>query len=145
MIDDRGSAWMEIKTVCPYDPRFSQCDRPHGRAGSRLTNGMSAEIAHSLVIADANKVAGEKIDAVADYIAVLSLARWTGLEKCARVPTVLNLLADDCADAPEAATPQDLALLTALYKVDPREFGSQQRATVASAVRKAAAQAGAPQ
>ena len=36
-----------------------------------------------------------------------------------------------------AATPQDLALLSGLYAVAPRESGSQQRATIASAIRKA--------
>ena len=108
-----------------------------GRAGSRLSNGMSTEVVHSLIVADANRVAGEKIDAVADYIAVLALARWQGTERCQTMPTILNLMAKDCTDAPEAATPVDLALLTGLYSVDPREFGSQQRATIASAIRKA--------
>jgi hypothetical protein len=109
-----------------------------GRAGSRLSNGMSTELEHTLVVADANKVAGEKIDAIADYIAVLALAKWQGLERCNATPTILNLMAEGCAaTAPEAATPQDLALLKGLYSVDPREAGSQQRATIASAMRKA--------
>jgi hypothetical protein len=109
-----------------------------GRAGSRLSNGMSTELEHTLVVADANKVAGEKIDAIADYIAVLALAKWQGLERCNATPTILNLMAEGCAaTAPEAATPQDLALLKGLYSVDPREAGSQQRATIASAIRKA--------
>ena len=86
---------------------------------------------HSLIIADANKVAGEKIEVVADYVAVLALAKWQGLEKCNAVPTILNLMADDCADRPETVTETDLALLSGLYAVDPRELGSQQRATIA--------------
>ena len=57
---------------------------------------MSAEVVHSLIIADANKVADEKIGAVADYIAVLALARWQGLERCNAIPTILNLMADGC-------------------------------------------------
>jgi hypothetical protein len=108
-----------------------------GRAGSRLSNGMSTEVVHSLILADANKVANEKIGAVADYIAVLALAKWQGLERCNATPTILNLMAQGCADPPEAATAADLALLTGLYSVDPRELGSQQRATIASAIRKA--------
>jgi hypothetical protein len=114
-----------------------------GRAGSRLSNGMSTELEHTLVVADANKVAGEKIDAVADYMAVLALARWQGLERCNAVPTILNLMADGCeGEAPEAATSSDLALLTGLYSVDPRESGAQQRATIASAIRRAGDAAG---
>ncbi|MBS0331378.1 MAG: hypothetical protein JSS35_01300 [Proteobacteria bacterium] len=137
VIDANGNPWVEVKQTCPYNPMFPHCDRPGGRAGSRLTNEMSAEIIHSLIIADANKVAGEKIDAVADYVAVLALARWTGLNRCNRIPTVLNLMADECADPPETATPEDVALLKALYSVGPRDIGFMQRSTIASAVRKA--------
>lgn len=110
-----------------------------GRAGSRLGNDMSSELVHSLIIADANKVVGEKIDAVADYIAVLALSRWRGLERCTGLPTILNLMADGCdaEDRPEAATPSDLALLTGLYQVNSRETGSQQRAEIAEVMRKA--------
>jgi hypothetical protein len=109
-----------------------------GKAGSRLGNDLSSELVHSLIIADANKVAGEKIDAVADYIAVLALSRWQGLERCSGLPTILNLMADGCdaRDRPEAATPADLALLTGLYQVNSRETGSLQRAEIAGAMRK---------
>ena len=98
------------------------------------------ELVHALIIADANKVAGQKIDAVADYIAVLALSRWQGLERCSGLPTILNLMADGCdaEDRPEAATPADLALLTGLYQVNAREAGTLQRAEIAEAVRKAA-------
>jgi hypothetical protein len=134
--DTTGNSWIEIANPCPANTPVHDngpCgDRPIGRAGSRLGNDMSAEVVHSLILADANKVAGEKIDAVADYIAVLALAKWRGLEKCNAIPTILNLMAEDCADPPRAATSADLALLTGLYSVDPRELGSQQRASIAS-------------
>jgi hypothetical protein len=57
------------------------------------------------------------------------------------MPTILNLMADGCdaEDRPQAATPADIALLEGLYTADARESGSQQRATIASAVRKATA------
>jgi hypothetical protein len=134
--DTTGNSWIEIANPCSANIAVDHgpCgDRPTGRAGSRLGNDMSAEVVHSLVIADAAKVAGEKIDAVADYIAVLALAKWQGLERCNAIPTILNLMAEGCAeDPPQAATPADLALLTGLYAVDPRELGSQQRMTIAS-------------
>jgi hypothetical protein len=131
--DDSGKSKLEI-----HDPT-AFLDPPVGRAGSRLSNGMSAEVVHSLILADANKVAGEKIEAVADYVAVLALARWQKLDRCSAMPTILNLMADGCdAEAkPDAATAQDLALLTGLYSVQARASGSQQRATIASAIRKA--------
>lgn len=132
--DLTGNSWIEVANPTPFDPTGKSTpanERPMGRAGSRLGNGMSAEIVHSLILADANKVSGEKIDAIADYMAVLALAKWQGLERCNAMPTILNLMAEDCADAPEAVTPADLALLAGLYAVDPRELGSQQRATIA--------------
>ena len=133
--DTTGNSWIEVANPCPAnvgDTFNGPCgDRPVGRAGSRLGNDMSAEVVHSLILADANKVAGEKIDAIADYIAVLALAKWQGLERCNAIPTILNLMAEGCAGPPAAATSADLALLTGLYAVDPRELGSQQRATIA--------------
>jgi len=138
--DATGNSWLEVRHPCPIDAGngLADCaDRPMGRAGSRLGNGMSAEVVHSLILADTNKVAGEKIEVIADYIAVLALARWQGLNRCNATPTILNRMADGCDDPPEAATPQDLALLTGLYSVESRESGAQQRATIASAIRKA--------
>jgi hypothetical protein len=133
--DTSGNSRIEVENPNPYDASGNDpaAERPIGRAGSRLGNDMSAEVVHSLIIADATKVAGEKIDAVADYIAVLALAKWQGLERCNAIPTILNLMAEGCAeDPPQAATPADLALLTGLYAVDPRELGSQQRMAIAS-------------
>ena len=132
--DTTGESFLEIHNPSKWR------DRPFGRAGSRLGDDMSSEVVHSLILADANKVANEKIGAVADYIAVLALAKWQGLERCNAIPTILNLMADGCdpETAPQAATEADIGLLKGLYSVDPREFGSQQRATIASAMEKAA-------
>jgi hypothetical protein len=136
-----GIGAFELVDPHPYDPDDGKMPAVKGRPGSRLGNDMSSELVNSLIIADAKKVAGEPIGAVADYVAVLALSRWRGLEKCSGMPTILNLMAEDCdaADRPEAATPEDVALLQGLYTVNPREGGSFQRAEIASAVRKAAA------
>jgi len=106
-----------------------------GRPGSRLGSDQSAELAHSLILADAGKVAHLPAGAVADYVAVLALSRWEGLARCNAIPTILNLFADDCADPPQAATESDLGLLSALYALDPREAGAQQRLTLAGRMR----------
>jgi hypothetical protein len=141
-VGDNGVSALDVFDPDRYDPAAGKIP-PNGRAGSRLGNGMSAEIVHSLILADATKVADEKIGAVADYVAVLALARWQGLERCNAIPTILNLMAADCdkASAPEAATPADFGLLTGLYSVEPREPAEQQRAVIASALRKANAEA----
>jgi hypothetical protein len=137
-VGDNGRTQLDVWDPDRFDPGQGKVP-PAGRAGSRLANGMSAEIVHSLILADANKVSDAKIGTIADYVAVLALARWQGLARCNAIPTILNLMADGCDrdGAPDAATPQDIALLSGLYSVDPREFGTQQRATIASAIRKA--------
>lgn len=104
---------------------------------------MSAEIVHALIIADSHKVADARIGAVADYIAMLALAKWDGLPACGAAPSILNLMAQGCVeDAPVAATGPDLALLTGLYAVNPRESGAQQRADIASHIEAAAKRSG---
>jgi hypothetical protein len=123
--------------ISSYAPGTSPCDIKApaitGRAGSRLGADMSSELVHTLILVDANKVADAKIGAIADYIAVLALSRWQGLERCNAAPTILNLMADGCeGEAPEAVTKEDLALLAALYAGDPRENGSQQRMAIAA-------------
>jgi hypothetical protein len=140
--DATGNSWIEVNHPVPVcipdcENPIPESERPMGRAGSRLGNGMSAEVVHSLILADTNKLAGAKIEVVADYIAVLALAKWQGLNRCNATPTILNRMADGCDDPPEAATPQDLALLSGLYAVEARESGAQQRAAIASAIRKA--------
>ncbi len=131
--DTTGKRVLELMDPHPYDPGEGKSPAVMGKAGSRLGNDMSTELVHVLILADANKVADEKIGAIADYVAVLALARWNGLEKCNSLPTILNLMADGCDadEIAEAATPTDLGLLEGLYSVDPRESGTLQRASIA--------------
>jgi hypothetical protein len=136
-----GRSHLELRTPPPSSilDAISNPDRPHGLAGSRLSNGMSAELVHTLVLADAEKVSDSKIGTVADYVSVLALARWRNVDRChSAVDSVLSSLAYGCETegGPETATPADIALLKALYAVDPRESGTMQRASIASAVRK---------
>lgn len=137
--DATGRRVLEINDPNPWNPDIGKAPAVQGRAGSRLGNEMSSELVHALILADANKMADAKIGAIADYIAVLSLSRWQGLEHCNGISTILNLMADGCeeADRPEAATPSDLALLSGLYMVDPRELGAMQRAEIAGRIQTA--------
>jgi len=108
----------------------------NGRAGSRLGEDLSSELVHALILVDANKVADTKIGAIGDYIALLALSRWQGLEHCNAVPTILNLMADGCAGgAPQSLTSSDVALLKELYSLDPRELGTLQRMAIAERMR----------
>jgi hypothetical protein len=111
-------------------------DPPAGRAGSRFGSDMRSDLMHTLIVADSKKLANAKIGAVADYIAVLALAKWQSVEKCNAMPTILNLMADGCeADMiPDNATPADLGLLKGLYSAGDRVSGSQQRMQIASSI-----------
>ena len=139
--DTNGNDILELPDSAPCissgRPGAPPCDLKAppmmGKAGSRLGNDMSTELVHALILADATKVADAKIGAMADYIAVLALARWEGLERCNALPTILNLMADGCEadEVAEQATPDDLGLLTGLYSINPRESGTQQRASIA--------------
>jgi hypothetical protein len=140
-VDTNGNSMLEIYDPAPCQstglPGSPPCDLKApplmGRAGSRLGNDMSTELVHTLILADAAKVADIKIGAVADYVAVLALARWEGLERCNALPTILNLMADGCApEEVTEATPTDRGLLAGLYAVNPRESGRQQRVTIAN-------------
>ena len=97
---------------------------------------MRSDLMHTLIVADSKKVADAKIGAVADYIAVLALAKWQGVEQCNAMSTILNLMADGCeADqVPETATPADIGLLKGLYAVADRVSGSQQRMVIADRI-----------
>jgi hypothetical protein len=148
-------SWYVTRTLDQFDASRLEIHDPTdflnprtGRAGSRLGSDMRVDLMHTLIVADSNKVANARIGAVADYIAVLALAKWQGVERCNTMPTILNLMADGCeADmVPDAATPADLGLLKGLYSVADRESGAQQRMAIASHIEtelKAATQDGA--
>ncbi len=140
-VDTNGNSMLEVYDPAPCQstglPGTPPCDLKApplmGRAGSRLGNDMSTELVHSLILADSAKVADIKIGAVADYVAVLALARWEGLERCNAMPTILNLMADGCApDEVTEATATDRGLLAGLYAINPRDSGTQQRASIAN-------------
>ena len=54
---------------------------------------------------------------MADYIAMLALAEIDKPEVCGDLPSILNLLAADCAQKPGAMTPADAAFLRGLAQL----------------------------
>jgi hypothetical protein len=94
---------------------------PPGDPSSRITSGIGSEFAGVVIIADAGKVRGYGIAAVADYVAMLALSEASGQTGCKPLPTIMNLFAGDCAASrADRATSVDLAYLKALYTTDPR-------------------------
>ena len=51
-----GKSHLELHTPAPMDiaDAMNNSERPHGLAGSRLSNGMSAELVHTLILADSD-------------------------------------------------------------------------------------------
>ncbi len=85
----------------------------HGSA----TPGISTRDArpyNSLVVVDANKVADVKVSALADYVAMVSLAD-VRTRAAPADSTILNLF-DDAKAAPQAMTEADRAYLRAVYR-----------------------------
>jgi hypothetical protein len=105
---------------------------PAGAAGSRLTSGLSSRLVHVLILADANVVAGQQTDAIAELLAFLALAQTPVAEECGEAPTILNLMNPACPPErrPAALTDADLAYLRALYSSDPEAGERLQRGNI---------------
>jgi hypothetical protein len=109
---------------------------PTGSAGSRLTSRISSRFMGVLVVIDANRIVGHQIGAIADSVAMLSLAHATQTKGCSDLPTILDFLNPDCPSAgdPPGLTAYDVAYLKGLYSVDPEERLSAQRSEIGSRI-----------
>jgi hypothetical protein len=90
-------------------------------ADSRLHQRLRSEILRVTIIADANALTRYSLPAIADYVSVLSLTRMTSMNSCEALPSIIDLLAANCAAGKAGAmavTPADLGLLKALYSAD---------------------------
>ncbi len=87
---------------------------------SYFTNGLTSELVQVLVIVDTNKVAGNSLQSISDYIAMLVLTRTGSLEGCNELPSIIDLLSSGCGtrDKPQALTTADTAYLKALYSAN---------------------------
>ena len=106
--------------------------------GGRLGDGRRSELIHVMVVADLTKVTGIELSAVADDIALLSLAQTISFEVCQPVASIANLTAPGCAPALQtlALSDSDLAYLRALYSVDPHDSLIQQQGKIALEMKK---------
>jgi hypothetical protein len=75
-----------------------------------------SEFVYVTVIADAHALVEYRLQAVADYIAMLVLTR-TALDGCNPLPSIVDLLSADCVAGarPQGITDADTAFLRALY------------------------------
>jgi hypothetical protein len=101
------------------DP-LAQGKHPAGEPGSRLTSRTSSAIVNVVIVADASKIVGRSIGAIADYIAVLSLTQAFASEQCGTLPSIADMMLPNCGDSGTLTgiTAGDLAFLRALYASD---------------------------
>jgi hypothetical protein len=109
---------------------------PTGSAGSRLTSRLESQFVGVLVVIDANRIVGHQIGAIADNVAMLSLAHAAEVKGCSDLETILDFLNPDCpagADPP-GLTRYDVAYLKGLYSIDPQEYLAAQRSEIGSRI-----------
>lgn len=138
-----NSGMVEVPMPC-ITPPCSNADKlmlPSAQAyavtGTRLGDGLGSVFYHVLVVADPVKLREHEVGAMADYIAMLALAEIDRPETCSALPSILNLLALDCAQKPGAMTPADAAFLRGIYKITPTTTVRAQRAEIAYQMRRA--------
>jgi hypothetical protein len=93
--------------------------QPSGVAGSFLGHQVRSEFVHVLIIADSGQLARFPMQSISDYLALLSLTRMAQLDQCAPLPSITDLLANDCpTPVADSLTAADRAYLKALYSAD---------------------------
>lgn len=106
-----------------FEPPGKFCSKslPHVRkyevTGSRLGSGLRSSFYHIVIVVDPRQIAGQELGAVSDYIALLALSQMTSLEACQTLPSIVNLLARDCANPPAELSVTDKGYLRGLYRM----------------------------
>jgi len=102
--------------------------------GNRINDGVHSGFNHILIVIDTAKLGGEKIVPLADYISMLALTQPSALDACQELPSVVNLLAQNCRDVADGLTQFDLAYLQGLYKMAADRSMILQRNEIADAM-----------
>jgi hypothetical protein len=120
---------------------FGSQDTPgpyYHASSSRLGDGLKSEFNTAIIVVDINKIGGQEIGPLSDYIAMLAISQGQSYDACQSVPTITNLMALNCdADMkPAAITDVDMTYLRGLYRM--RADGSYlaQRGSIAFEMKK---------
>jgi len=111
---------------------------------SRLSTGQTAEMGAATVLVNAQAVTGLSLGALADYIALQTLAQNQVTDRCQNVPSITNLLLPGCdaANHTDQLSDLDLALLTGLYAAPERPELLQRQRIIGAMKRALEAQHG---
>jgi hypothetical protein len=123
LVDSRKTPPTEITVPDPYrNPPFLTVYTKQGAisvTGTRLGDGLRSGFYHVIIVADPTKLVDYEMGAVGDYIAMLALTQLSSLDTCQTLPSIVNLLAADCANKAVALTENDAAYLSGLYHMGP--------------------------
>jgi hypothetical protein len=99
------------------------------RSMGRLQRGTREDFDRVLIVIDARRINGLRFGAVADYVAMATLAQLDPEADTSAYATILNLFSDETATRPSAITDWDLSYLDGLYNAtrDARDTGRQER------------------
>jgi hypothetical protein len=115
---------LQIDTSNPFlnPPRFfvnspTPIIKAEGLAGR---NGLKSRFLSIFIIVDTRQTGSLQVASVADYIAMLALARTEDYDDCQLMPSIANLLSSNCDDKmkPSEIAPSDIAYLRGVYKMD---------------------------
>jgi len=85
--------------------------------GDRVSDGLRSGFHDVIIVIDPAKLRGYEIGALADYITFLALTQPASLDDCQQMPSILNLLAKNCAAADDThdMSEGDLGYLKGIY------------------------------
>ncbi len=104
-----------------------------------LADGHRSAFYHVIIIVDPSRVADREIGSLADYIAYVALTQTKSLKVCALLPSVLDMFADECIRATQAAgiSSVDLSYLQGVYRLTGDRSFSNQEQEIAYQMRQA--------
>src|SRR5690606_35812028 len=85
------------------------------REMSRLRGGVMEMMDYVIIVIDANQASQTTVGALADYVAMVTLAQINPSAVLAGAPTILNLFNPNASSRPTELTSWDLAYLRGLY------------------------------
>jgi hypothetical protein len=115
--DTSNSGGVEIE-VAGTGLKLQNTARSYAVLGSRLGDGLRANLRHVTIIAEPAQLLEHEMGPVADYISMLALSQMQRLDRCQSLPSITNLLVPECARVPEGLSDIDLGYLRGLYHME---------------------------
>jgi hypothetical protein len=106
----------EMDALQPPDADSLQGAQAVRSYGTRVRAVQRQDFNRVIIIVDGERAAGYPVDAIADYVAMVTLAQIDPQAQTRDYPTILNLFADDPENASFEMTNWDVAYLDGLYR-----------------------------